>query len=66
MNLSFRVLRKWGGKVVLIGRNEEVGNQRVRQLKESGSEALFVKADVLSKQDLLDANELVMDKWGAD
>ena len=53
-----------GGKVVLVGRNEQIGNERVNQLNQNGSEAIFIKADVLSKSDLLHASEIVLQKWG--
>lgn len=52
------------GKVVLIGRNEQAGNERAEGINESGKEAIFIKADVLSKEDLLRAKEIVLEKWG--
>lgn len=51
-------------KVVLIGRNEKVGNERAKAIQESNKEAIFIKADVLSKSDLLKACEIVLAKWG--
>lgn len=53
-----------GAKVVLLGRNEDVGRERMRALNASGGEALFIKADVLSKADLEGARDQVMEKWG--
>ena len=53
-----------GGKVVLVGRNEQIGNERADQLQKNGSEIIFIKADVLSKTDLLQAKEIVLQKWG--
>jgi len=53
-----------GGKVVLVGRNEEVGNARAEELNATGSEAIFLKADVLSKEDLVRAREIILEKWG--
>jgi len=53
-----------GGKVVLVGRNEEVGNARAEELNASGSEAIFLQADVLSKEDLVRAREIILEKWG--
>ena len=52
-----------GGKVALIGRNEQIGNDRVTQLEKDGTEAIFVKADVLSKDDLIAARETILKKW---
>lgn len=52
-----------GARVVLIGRNEDVGNERVKQLNAAGREAMFIKADVLSKQELVAAKDEVLSKW---
>lgn len=52
------------GKVALIGRNENIGNERVKEITDMGKEALFIKADVLSKDDLLQAKEIIVKKWG--
>ncbi len=51
-------------KVVLIGRNEKIGKERANEINELGKEAFFIKADVLSKDDLLKAKEIVLEKWG--
>jgi NAD(P)-dependent dehydrogenase (short-subunit alcohol dehydrogenase family) len=50
-------------KVVLIGRNENVGNERVNDLLQKNKEAIFIKADVLNKDDLLHAQEIILNKW---
>src|SRR4051812_41309024 len=50
-------------KVILIGRNEEVGNERVQQLQQKNKEAIFIKADVLNKEDLLNAREFILEKY---
>src|SRR5215469_4844958 len=50
-------------KVVLIGRNEEVGNERVANLVQHGTEAMFIKADVLHREDLLHAREIILNTW---
>jgi len=52
------------GKVVLIGRNESTGNGRVSDIEALEKEAIFIKADVLSKADLLKAKEIILEKWG--
>src|SRR5687768_11479770 len=52
-----------GANVVLIGRNEKIGSERAAALQKSGSNALFVKADVLDKNQLLSAKEQVLRKW---
>ncbi len=51
-------------KVVLIGRNENTGKARMNEVHASGKEAIFIKADVLSKDDLFKAKEIILTKWG--
>ena len=53
-----------GGKVVLIGRNDEVGNERASDIEAAGGEALFIKADVLSREDLENARTSVLNRFG--
>ena len=53
-----------GARVVLIGRNETIGEERARQLSGNDGSALFVKADVLSKHELVAARDVVLEKWG--
>lgn len=52
-----------GGKVALLGRNESVGKQREQDLQKEGKDAMFIKADVLSKEDLLRAKEIILSSW---
>lgn len=51
------------GRVVLIGRNEHVGNERRDYLLQKDQEAIFIKADVLNKEELLRAKEIILNKW---
>ncbi|MEO5783139.1 MAG: SDR family oxidoreductase [Ginsengibacter sp.] len=51
-------------RVVLIGRNETIGNERADEINKTGKEAVFIKADVLSKDDLLKAREIILERWG--
>jgi NAD(P)-dependent dehydrogenase (short-subunit alcohol dehydrogenase family) len=53
-----------GGRAVLIGRNSNVGEQRVSQLTATGKDALFVKADVLSKEELIKAHDTILARYG--
>src|SRR5688572_25485316 len=53
-----------GGRTVLIGRNEKIGEERVSKLNAGGKEAMFVKADVLSESDLIQAREKILAKYG--
>jgi len=50
-------------KVVLIGRNEDVGNERADHLRQKNKETIFIKADVLNKEDLSHANEIIVEKF---
>ena len=52
------------GKVVLVGRNLQVGTERADQLQQNGKDAIFIKADVLLREDLVKARSIVLDKWG--
>jgi NAD(P)-dependent dehydrogenase (short-subunit alcohol dehydrogenase family) len=52
-----------GANVVLIGRNEQIGNERADALQKAGSNAQFVKADVLDKKQLLSAKQQILSKW---
>ena len=49
-----------GGRAVLIGRNTNVGEERVSQLAATGKDAFFVKADVLSKEELIHAHDTIL------
>lgn len=51
-------------KVALLGRNEKVGDERANEIKNGGGEAIFIKADVLSREDLEKARDTVQQKWG--
>lgn len=53
-----------GARVVLLGRNEQVGNERVSAIHEKGRESLFIKADVLNRDDLNTARDQVLARWG--
>lgn len=59
-----KALHDMGAKIVLLGRNTEIGEQRMQEINEQGGAALFIKTDVLSKPDLEKAREEVLAKWG--
>jgi NAD(P)-dependent dehydrogenase (short-subunit alcohol dehydrogenase family) len=52
------------GKVVILGRNEEVGQERAQQIRDNGGEAVFIPADVLSEEDLEQASKKVLAIYG--
>lgn len=53
-----------GATVVLVGRNEAVGEAREAALREQGIDALFTPADVLTQADLDRVCEQVLDTYG--
>jgi NAD(P)-dependent dehydrogenase (short-subunit alcohol dehydrogenase family) len=53
-----------GGRVVILGRNEKEGEERADQVRSSGGEALFIKSDVLSEEDLQQAIQSIMAAYG--
>ena len=53
-----------GGKVVILGRNAAEGEDRVRQVRDAGGEALFIAADVLSETDLQHALAQTVQTYG--
>lgn len=56
-------LSEMGASVALLGRNEEVGMQRMQALNEQGGDTIFIKADVLSQADLEQARDVILQKW---
>ncbi len=53
-----------GAKVVILGRNAEVANQRAEEIKSTGGEALAAVADVLDVSSLESVKEEVLAKYG--
>ena len=54
-----------GARVALIGRSRERGEERARQIIESGGEAFFVAADALQKSSLEKARDAIVARYGA-
>lgn len=54
-----------GGKVCILGRNKEVADQRAKEINEKGGSAMAVVADVLNEQQLTEARDQILDKFGA-
>lgn len=59
-----RCLAREGVHVVIVGRNGEKGGQLVAELSASGTEALFCQADVLNREQLEQARDAVVAKFG--
>ena len=50
-------LSDMGAHVVLLGRNQQVGEERMNELNQGGGSALFIKTDVLSRNELEHARD---------
>lgn len=57
-------LAEEGAKVVVLGRNEAVGQELVAGIRAKGGEALFLVTDVLNEEVLIKNREEVMAKYG--
>ena len=53
-----------GGIVGVLGRNEKVANERVAAIVSQGGEAIALIADVTNEQDLINAREKLLSKYG--
>ena len=51
-------------KVVIIGRNEQLGNSRVSEINNNGGNAIFIAADVLDETQLKNAREKIIATYG--
>jgi NAD(P)-dependent dehydrogenase (short-subunit alcohol dehydrogenase family) len=52
-----------GGKVLIIDRNEEGGNETVKMIKEEGGEAKFCKADVGIEAEIKNCIDTALSTW---
>ena len=59
-----KAIASQGGKVVILGRNEQVGNKRAAEINKEGAEAIFIPADVLEKDQLELAKDKVLSTFG--
>jgi NAD(P)-dependent dehydrogenase (short-subunit alcohol dehydrogenase family) len=53
-----------GGIVGVLGRNEKVANERAASIVNQGGEAIALIADVTNEQDLINAREIILNKYG--
>jgi NAD(P)-dependent dehydrogenase (short-subunit alcohol dehydrogenase family) len=53
-----------GGTVIILGRNEAVGNERADAINKKGGKALAVVADVLKQDDLVAARDKILKAFG--
>lgn len=57
-------LAKQGAKVVILGRNEEIGKNIVETIKKDSGEALFLKTDVLNSEAVEDNATEIINRYG--
>ncbi|MCZ4243981.1 SDR family oxidoreductase [Pedobacter punctiformis] len=50
--------------IVVIGRNEDIAKQRVEEVIQAGCKAIYIIADVLNEQDLIEANTKILKEFG--
>ncbi|MCF0203778.1 MAG: SDR family oxidoreductase [Muribaculaceae bacterium] len=53
-----------GAKVVLLGRNQQVGNEITDAITAKGGEAIFLAGDVMSQESMQECLDAVMTKYG--
>lgn len=57
-------LASQGGDVAVIDRNEEGGNETVNQIIQQQGNAIFIKCDVGEEEDIKQAVDKTLEKWG--
>jgi NAD(P)-dependent dehydrogenase (short-subunit alcohol dehydrogenase family) len=58
-------LAAFGASVAVIGRNEERGNQKVRDIAAAGGTAMFQAADAMDRDALLRARDAIAGRFGS-
>src|SRR5579885_1348462 len=56
-------LARAGARVVVVGRNEERGAERVRAIEAAGGTAFFQSADALDRDSLTRARDAIASRW---
>lgn len=59
-----KAIAEAGGKVAVLGRNKEKADERVEMVKQLGSEAIAVVANVLDEQDVIRAKNEILAHFG--
>src|SRR3979490_1022456 len=58
-------LANFGAKVAIVGRSEERGAERVREIEAAGGTALFQTADALDRDSLTRARDAIAGRYGS-
>ncbi|MDQ6676932.1 MAG: SDR family oxidoreductase [Acidobacteriota bacterium] len=53
-----------GGKIAVVDINADHGNETVKQITDSGREAIFAQCDVSQEEQVKNAVKAAVDKWG--
>ena len=59
-----RALAECGARVAVLGRKAENGMPVVSDIEASGGRAIAVAANVMDKDSLMAARQVILDKWG--
>ena len=54
-----------GARIAVIGRSQERGAQRVRELEQAGGTAVFQAADALQRESIVQARDAIVERWGS-
>jgi NAD(P)-dependent dehydrogenase (short-subunit alcohol dehydrogenase family) len=63
-NAFINAIVEAGGSVGILGRNEAKANERAAVINQNGGNAIAVVADVLNEQQLVDARNQIIEKFG--
>lgn len=63
-NTMCKSLAQSGASVVILGRRKEAADQLAKEIINNGGNALGVSADVLNKEQLISAREIILEKFG--
>src|SRR5215210_7182473 len=59
-----RALARSGARVAVLGRREEKARRVAEEIEEAGGEALDLPADVLKRDQLVEARDVLLERWG--
>lgn len=59
-----KALTKAGANVGILGRSEDKAEEKIKEITDSGGDAIPLIADVLEHDQLVEAREKVVEKWG--
>lgn len=57
-------IARMGGRVVILGRNYAIAEERANSILENGGEAMAIAADVMDISSLESAKQLILEKYG--